>query len=144
MNLKKIKTLIGYNLVKLPMRRRDRWRFYKFGGVDFADNHAFIGRYTIFDSMYPENIHIGKRVHIADGVTILTHYLRTDSMSLKFREGHVYIGDGSFIGINAIISKDVRIGKNCVIGAGSVVTKDIPDGEIWAGNPARFIRKRGE
>jgi acetyltransferase-like isoleucine patch superfamily enzyme len=143
MLLKKIKIFIGFTLAKLPMRRRDRWRFYKLGGVQFADNHTFVGTNVIFDRMYPENIHIGKRVHIADNVTILTHYLRTDSISLEFREGHVYIGDNCFIGIHSIISKDVKIGNNCIIGAGSVVTKDIPDGEIWAGNPARFIRKRG-
>lgn len=143
MDLKKIKTVISFTLAKFPMRRRDRWRFYKLGGVHFADNHTFVGTNVIFDGMYPENIHIGKRVHIADNVTILTHYLRTDSISLEFREGHVYIGDNCFIGIHSIISKDVKIGNNCIIGAGSVVTKDIPDGEIWAGNPARFIRKRG-
>jgi len=32
--------------------------------------------------------------------------------------------------------------QKAVVGAGSVVTKDIPDNEVWAGNPARFIRKR--
>lgn len=35
----------------------------------------------------------------------------------------------------------VTIGRNSVVGAGSIVTKDIPDNEVWAGNPARFIRK---
>lgn len=48
--------------------------------------------------------------------------------------------DGAFIGGNSIILKGVKIGKNSVVGAGSVVTRDIPDGEIWAGNPARKIR----
>ena len=38
----------------------------------------------------------------------------------------------------------VSIGNNVVIGAGSVVTKDIPDGEVWAGNPARFIQSTKE
>jgi acetyltransferase-like isoleucine patch superfamily enzyme len=28
-----------------------------------------------------------------------------------------------------------------MIGAGSVVTKDIPTGELWFGNPAKFVRK---
>ena len=28
-----------------------------------------------------------------------------------------------------------------MIGAGSVVTKDVPDGELWVGNPARYVRK---
>ena len=34
------------------------------------------------------------------------------------------------------------IADGAVVGAGSVVTKDIGPYEIWAGNPARFIRKR--
>lgn len=36
----------------------------------------------------------------------------------------------------------VHIADGAVIGAGSVVTKDVGPYEIWAGNPARFIRKR--
>ena len=35
-----------------------------------------------------------------------------------------------------------KIGNGCVVGACSVVTKDIPDYEVWAGNPARFIKRR--
>lgn len=53
----------------------------------------------------------------------------------------VVIKDGAFIGAHCIILKGVTIGKKSIVGAGSVVTKSIPDGEIWAGNPAKFIRK---
>lgn len=53
----------------------------------------------------------------------------------------VYIKKGAFIGAHSIILKGVTIGENAVIGAGSVVTKNVPDNEIWAGNPAKFIRK---
>ena len=53
----------------------------------------------------------------------------------------VVIKDHAFIGAHAIILKGVTIGEGSVIGAGSVVTKSVPDGEIWAGNPAVFIRK---
>ena len=28
-----------------------------------------------------------------------------------------------------------------MIGAGSVVTKDVPAGELWVGNPAKFLKK---
>lgn len=53
----------------------------------------------------------------------------------------VVIKQGAFIGAHSIILKGVTVGQYSIIGAGSVVTKDVPDGEIWAGNPARFIRK---
>lgn len=53
----------------------------------------------------------------------------------------VIIRKGAFIGARCFICKGVEIGENAVVGACSVVTKDIPANEIWAGNPAKFIRK---
>ncbi len=53
----------------------------------------------------------------------------------------VIIGPRAFIGAHCIILKGVAIGEGAVVGAGSVVTKDIPPFEIWAGSPARFIRR---
>lgn len=55
----------------------------------------------------------------------------------------VHIKTGAFIGTRSIILKGVTIGEGSIVGAGSVVTKSVPAGEIWAGNPARFIRKVG-
>ena len=52
----------------------------------------------------------------------------------------VLIKEGAFIGAHAIILKGVTIGKRSVIGAGAVVTKDVPDNQIWAGNPAGFLK----
>jgi acetyltransferase-like isoleucine patch superfamily enzyme len=55
-------------------------------------------------------------------------------------DGFVEIGDGTLIGMGAVILPYVRIGKRCVIGANSVVTSDIPDDSVAAGAPARVIR----
>lgn len=55
-------------------------------------------------------------------------------------EKPVLIKDNAFIGAHSIILKGVTIGENSIIGAGSVVTKSVPDNQIWAGNPAKFIR----
>lgn len=51
----------------------------------------------------------------------------------------VIIGNDVFIGAHSTILKGVTIGDKAIIGAGSVVAKSVPAGEIWAGNPARFI-----
>lgn len=53
----------------------------------------------------------------------------------------IVIKDNVFIGAYSFILKGVTIGENSIVGAGSVVTKDIPDNEIWAGNPAKIVRK---
>lgn len=57
------------------------------------------------------------------------------------RRAEVIIEDGVFIGTRCIILKGTRIGTGSIIGAGSVVSGHIPENEIWAGVPARFIKK---
>jgi len=57
------------------------------------------------------------------------------------RRKPVVIGANVFIGAHSTILKGVTIGDAAIVGAGSVVTKDIPAGEIWGGNPARFIAR---
>ena len=54
----------------------------------------------------------------------------------------IIIGNDVWIGARVIILPGIHVGNGCVIGAGSVVTHDIPDYEIWAGNPAHKIKTR--
>ena len=56
------------------------------------------------------------------------------------KEKPVIIHDNVFIGAYSIILKGVEIGENSIIGTSSVVTKQVPANQIWAGNPARFIK----
>ena len=56
------------------------------------------------------------------------------------RGQRVTIGEGSYIGINAVIVGNVNIGKHCVVGANSVVTKDVPDYCVAVGSSARVIK----
>ena len=95
------------------------------------------------------SITIGNYVKIGGGTCIWTtdfHSLdaetRRSGDDLKCRKCMpVTICDNVFIGAKTIILKGVTIGENSIIGAGSVVTKSIPPNEIWAGNPAKFVRK---
>jgi sugar O-acyltransferase (sialic acid O-acetyltransferase NeuD family) len=54
--------------------------------------------------------------------------------------GNVKVGENTFIGANSVVKQGVCIGGNVTIGAGSVVIRDIPDNQIWAGNPAKRIK----
>ena len=52
------------------------------------------------------------------------------------------IGDGSLIGINAIVLNGAKIGKNCLVGAGALVTegKEFPDYSLIIGSPAKAVK----
>ena len=52
------------------------------------------------------------------------------------------IGDGSLIGIQAVILNGAKIGKNCLVGAGALVTegKEFPDNSLIIGTPAKVVR----
>ena len=93
-------------------------------------------------------IEIGDDVCISFGCTFVTHdgsidtirRLHPDKRSdLVSKYGRIKIGNNVFIGCKSTVLPNVTIGNNCIVGACSVVTKDIPDGEIWAGNPAKFV-----
>lgn len=97
-----------------------------------------------------QRIEIGRQVRIGGGCTIVDtdfHSLRLDERLQPGNPGvkskPIKIGDGAFIGGGVWVLKGVTIGLEAVVGAASLVSRDIPAGEIWAGNPVRFIGKVG-
>jgi acetyltransferase-like isoleucine patch superfamily enzyme len=92
------------------------------------------------------HVRVGADVNLGAGCRIFDtdfHSLdwaeRRDDVNIPSRP--VVIGDRSFIGGSAIILKGVTVGEEAVVGAGAVVTRDVPPGEIWAGNPAVFVKR---
>ena len=143
MTIKHLKTELAFAIMNLPMKGQWRTRFARWGGVNISSSsRCFIGKNVCFDAVAPERISIGNHVHITGGCVLLTHYLDTSKAGICWEYGDISIGNNVFIGMNTIISKPVSIGDGAIVGSGSVVTKDIPAYEIWAGNPAKFIKKR--
>lgn len=142
MKLQRLRKLLFLHLQHLPMHSRHiRPAFCKLGGVNIKDTkNTFIGERVIFDTNYPEDIIVESGVRITVGCILLTHFKDTHTGS--YTRGRIHIKRGAYIGCNTVVCKPVTIGENAIVGAGSIVTKDIPDGEVWAGNPARFIKKR--
>lgn len=117
----------------------------KGAGITIGDHVGLSGTAIVAH----ENVTIGHHVQIGMNCVIYD----TDFHDLDCRRramlpedySHVVtrpvtIGNDVFIGAHSTILKGVTIGDRAIIGAGSVVAKPVPAGEIWAGNPARFIR----
>ncbi|MCI0521488.1 MAG: acyltransferase [Chloroflexi bacterium] len=108
-------------------------------------NGVWIGQQCFFHSA--GGISIGKHTGLAPGVKILTsaHSLAELDLPILHSPLHfaaVSIGEGSDIGVGAIILPGVTIGRGVQIGAGAVVTASLPDYAVAAGNPARILRYR--
>jgi len=95
-----------------------------------------------------KSVRIGSHVNIGVNTVIydtdfhpLDWISRRDGNVSQVTASPVVIEDDVWIGGNSIVLKGVHIGQKAVIGAGSVVTCNIPEGTVWAGNPARFIKK---
>ena len=52
----------------------------------------------------------------------------------------LHIGKGVHIGLNATVRENLTIGNYATLGCGAVLTKNMGEKEIWAGNPAKFLR----
>lgn len=92
-------------------------------------------------------VEIGEDVLIGPNVVIYSqNHKIQDTSSLISEQGYshkeVKVGDNVWIASNVVILPGVDIGSGAVLGAGSIVSKDIPANEVWAGNPARFIKRR--
>ena len=108
-----------------------------FGAVIRGDEASItIGRNTNVQDNSVVHADEGYDVEIGNGVTIghgcIVHGCK--------------IGDGSLIGMGAIVLNGAKIGKNCLIGAGALVTgkSDIPDNSLVIGSPAKVKRSLTE
>jgi sugar O-acyltransferase (sialic acid O-acetyltransferase NeuD family) len=68
---------------------------------------------------------------LADGVTLAGRATLA---------GNVKVGSGAYLGQGSMIREGLTIGAGAVVGMGAVVLTDVPDGQTWAGVPARKLR----
>jgi len=95
-----------------------------------------------------EIIHIGVNSNVQDGTVMHTDPGFPLTVGANVSIGHqamlhgCTIGDGSLIGIQAVVLNAAIIGKGCLVAAGAVITerKVFPDGTLILGAPAKVVR----
>jgi UDP-2-acetamido-3-amino-2,3-dideoxy-glucuronate N-acetyltransferase len=129
-------TQIWQHVVVLPDARIGR--NCNINAMVFIENDVRVG----------DNVTVKSGVQLWDGVTLeddvfvgpnatFTNDRYPRSKQYPERFERTLVKCGATIGGNATILCGLTIGRNAMIGAGSVVTHDVPDGELWVGNPAR-------
>jgi carbonic anhydrase/acetyltransferase-like protein (isoleucine patch superfamily) len=91
---------------------------------------------------------IGENSQLQDGVIVHVDPGHPLKLGKNVSVGHMAmlhgctVGDGTLIGIKAVILNNAVIGRNCLIGANSLIAegKKIPDGSLVMGSPGRVVR----
>ena len=95
-----------------------------------------------------ETITVGRGSNIQDGSVLHADVGQPLTIGENVTVGHQVmlhgctIGDGSLIGIGAVVLNGAKIGKHCLVGAGALVTegKEFPEGSMILGSPARVTK----
>lgn len=105
-----------------------------YGAVVRGDNEPIaIGARSNIQDGSVLHTDVGAPLHIGDDVTV-GHQVSLHGCT---------IGDGSLIGMQAVVLNGARIGRNCLVGAGALVTegKSFPDNVLILGSPAKAVRE---
>ncbi|GAB2854679.1 gamma carbonic anhydrase family protein [Pseudoduganella ginsengisoli] len=123
-----------------------------------ADNATLIGKVTLRANASVwygatlrgdnERITIGENSNVQEGTVMHTDMGYPLDVGNNVTIGHqamlhgCTIGDGSLIGIQAVVLNGAKIGKGCLVGAGALVTegKEFPDNQLIIGSPAKAVR----
>ncbi|WP_131769477.1 acetyltransferase [Candidatus Protofrankia californiensis] len=90
------------------------------------------------------SVTVGNHVSVMPN-TVLTH----DDVVADFATicgsvslaGRVHVGAGAYLGQGALVRENLTVGAWSTLGMGAVVLTDVPEAEVWVGNPARFLRQ---
>src|SRR5689334_14255423 len=124
-----------------------------------AEQATLVGRVVVGEraSFWPgasargdnETIAVGSETNVQEGAVLHADPGFPLTIGERVTVGHqamlhgCTVGDGSLIGIQAVILNGARIGKHCLVGAGAIVTerKEFPDRSLILGAPAKVVRQ---
>jgi putative colanic acid biosynthesis acetyltransferase WcaF len=103
-------------------------------------DYCWIGEDVWIDNLAP--VAIGSHVCISQGAYLCTGNHDWSSPNMKLFRRPIELRDGCWVGARATLCPGTTLGIGAIVTVGSVASGDIPAYQIWAGNPARYIRDR--
>lgn len=121
----------------------NHFRFPQIGALLIGDYveigaNTCIDRGALADTVIGDYTKINNLCHIAHNNKIGNNVIITAQVNIS---GSNIIEDNTWIAPNSSIRGWLKIGKNSTVGMGAVVVKDIPENEVWVGNPAKHLIK---
>lgn len=143
------KIRIWYVCDILKIMQKDDGNFFEENVYIGNGKNITIGKHChINENVFIQGATIGNFVMIAPNVAILNGTHKFDRVDVPMimqgeeKELNPIIEDDVWIGRNAAVMPNIRIGRGSIIGAGAVVTKDVEPFSIMGGVPAKLIKKR--
>lgn len=110
---------------------------------------AFVGENVHFQPrlvpLYPELIKLHNNIMVSAGVRFITHDAsfvvlnRLGEERFPEEVGCIEVMNNVYIGYNATIMPNVKIGENVIVGAGALISKDLEANGVYVGIPAKKI-----
>ena len=107
--------------------------------LDVADD-CWIGEYAWIDNL--TTVQLGSNVCISQGAYLCTGNHDWSDPKFGLMIAPIRLMNGAWAGAKCILTPGVTLGEGAVAGAGSVVVGQVPEYQVWAGNPAAFVKQR--
>ncbi len=101
---------------------------------------TWIGERCWIDNL--TTVHIGSSACVSQGVYFCTGNHNWSDPAFGLKIAPIQLGDASWAGAMCVLTPGAVLGEGAIASAGSIVVGTIPDYEIYAGNPAAFVKKR--
>ena len=120
-------------------------RLYAVSGIAVGPR-AFIGESVYFvDGFRGDLVELRSEAVLSPKAIVIAMAMPGDSFLAReyavTSVGRVVVGEGAWVGAGAVVLPGVVIGRGAIIGANAVVTQSVGELEVWAGVPAKFVKR---
>ena len=102
--------------------------------------HCWIGEDSWIDNL--ATVRLGPHACVSQGAYLCTGNHDWSDPRFGLRVEPIELGEGAWAGAKSVLMPGTVLGRYAIAAAGSVVKGEVPEAEVFAGNPAKFVKVR--